>query len=129
MSSLRFQSGGFNQPQSFASEQPMRIDDARFDAWAHALGQVRSTSDPPRRPQRGQLPDLDLSRAVPLPARPSWWERAWAALVRRSPREGGAIATPGAGTMTLRPRPTLVIQSASPVPHAGTTADPRDRAA
>lgn len=46
-------------PLVCASEEPLRLDEARFAAWASALGQ-----EPLRegRPHRGRLPDIDWSR-------------------------------------------------------------------
>ena len=58
------------------SEDPIRPDAARLAAWALALGQPRPYGDEPvRRRHRGQLPDVDLSRAVPAPRGPGWATR------------------------------------------------------
>ena len=45
-------------------EDPIRLDEGRFDAWAMALGQDTPQDAKPRgRPHRGMLPDVDLSRS------------------------------------------------------------------
>ncbi|MDQ6436753.1 hypothetical protein RB623_22100 [Mesorhizobium sp. LHD-90] len=73
---------------------PIRIDEFRLAAWALALGQDSGRSEkPPRRPHRGQLPDVDFSRAVPAPRRPGLVSRLFRLLTgRRQP-----IAGPAAG--------------------------------
>jgi hypothetical protein len=50
---------------SVEAEKPIRLDEARLDAWALALGQQRGGDRPAFRAHRGELPDVDFSRAVP----------------------------------------------------------------
>ena len=46
-------------------EDPIRLDEGRFDAWAMALGEPpRARYKPRGRPHRGMLPDVDFSHAV-----------------------------------------------------------------
>lgn len=42
---------------TYEAEQPIRLDDARLDAWALSLGQRREAYQPKRNPHRGMLPD------------------------------------------------------------------------
>jgi hypothetical protein len=53
----------------YEAEQPIRLDEARLEAWALSLGARRDELGPARRPHRGMLPDVDLSRAVPVERR------------------------------------------------------------
>lgn len=46
------------------ADKPIRLDEARLEAWALALGQRRETGLPAFRPRRGQLPDVDFSQVV-----------------------------------------------------------------
>ncbi|MBX3580333.1 MAG: hypothetical protein KF810_00335 [Rhizobiaceae bacterium] len=46
------------------ADKPIRLDEARLEAWALALGQRRETRRPAFRPHRGQLPDVDFSQVV-----------------------------------------------------------------
>lgn len=48
----------------FEADKPIRLDEARLEAWALALGQRRETHRPASRPHRGQLPDVDFSQVV-----------------------------------------------------------------
>lgn len=48
----------------YKTEQPIRLDEARLEAWALSVGQRRESFQPKRKPHRGMLPDVDLSRAV-----------------------------------------------------------------
>ena len=49
-------------------DEPIRIDEARMHAWATALGQ--GAAAPVRPSRRSDLPDVDFSRAVPVPRPP-----------------------------------------------------------
>jgi hypothetical protein len=53
----------------YEAEQPIRLDEARLEAWALSLGVRRDGIEPEGRPHRGMLPDVDLSRAVPVERR------------------------------------------------------------
>ena len=59
---------------------PIRPDEARFAAWANALGQATPAR---RRPHRGILPDVDFSRAEPAPKRPGVVLLLWRWLARK----------------------------------------------
>lgn len=72
-------------PFVYPLDGPIRFDEARFGAWARAL-EMSGDSLPPRRAHRGQLPDVDFSRATPMPRKPSLVVRLWRVLfVRRPP--------------------------------------------
>jgi hypothetical protein len=64
-----------------------QLNDARRAAWAFAIGESRPSADPPpgRRLGRANLPDVDFSRAVPVPGKPSLLRRLaqWLAFARR----------------------------------------------
>ena len=98
-------------------DEPIRIDEARLHAWATALGQARSP--PLRRPRRGDLPDVDFSRAVPLPRRPGFLVR----LIRRilHARRESAPDPPGAQDPAAPParwpayEPDSVLTDAEPI--------------
>ena len=71
------------------SEGPIRLDEARLVAWAKALGQMREADSFPVRPHRGQLPDVDFSRAEPAARGPSLLVRMTRrVLARWRPRAG-----------------------------------------
>ena len=72
------------------SEEPIRLDEARLAAWALSLGQRREAEQPPFRPHRGELADVDLSRAVPVPRKAGLISRliGWFAGRRAGPAEG-----------------------------------------
>ena len=75
-------------------EDPIRLDEGRFDAWAMALGQPpRARYKPRGRPHRGMLPDVDLSHAVPVERRPSLIARLFRLLAGRSRREAARAET------------------------------------
>jgi hypothetical protein len=80
---------------------PIRYDDARFRAWALALGHERPADLPtrPARPHRGQLPDVDFSNARPVPRRRFLFGVVLAALGLRThaPPSGEAMASGEAG--------------------------------
>jgi hypothetical protein len=72
------------------SEDPIRPNEARMAAWALALGQEPGDGHRSRRPHRGMLPDVDFSRAVPVPRRPGLARRLFRLLVGRKPDAGPA---------------------------------------
>jgi hypothetical protein len=76
------------------SEDPIRLDEARLNAWALALGEKRPSADQPvrRRPHRGMLPDVDVSRAVPAPRWPGLLTRLMRVLGAPLRRRAGAGA-------------------------------------
>lgn len=76
----------------FLPEQPIRLDESRLDAWAFAPGQRRGEDRPTFRPHRGQLPDVDFSRAVQAPRRKGLISR----LFSREEPAGTAETQPGA---------------------------------
>lgn len=89
---------------SYEAQKPIRLDEARLDAWALALGQQRgedrSSFGPSFRPHRGELPDVDLSRAVPVgrPVRrePGLFLRLVFRLFRSGDRAGASESATGA---------------------------------
>ena len=86
--------GGRNSPQptpTLLPQEPIRLDETRFHAWAVALEQPRPEG-PQRRPNRGMLPDVDLSLAVPAAGRPGFFTRLFRRLAGRAP---DATAPPG----------------------------------
>ena len=73
-------------------EDPIRLDEGRFHAWAMALGQhPRARSKPRGRPHRGMLPDVDLSRAIQVQRRPGLIARLFRLIAGR-PRIEAASA-------------------------------------
>lgn len=67
-------------------DAPIRLDEARFAAWALALGETRPAREPrhrSRRTRRGMLPDVDMDNAVPAPSRPSMLRRILTAMRSR----------------------------------------------
>ena len=73
------------------SEDPIRLNEARLVAWALALGQEPGSEyQPSRRPHRGQLPDVDFSRAEPAPRRPGLVKRLFRLIVGRKPDDSQA---------------------------------------
>ena len=86
--------GGRNSPQpspTLLPQEPIRLDEARIHAWALALEQPRPEG-PQRRPNRGMLPDVDLSLAVPAARRPGFFTRLFRRLAGRA---ADATAPPG----------------------------------
>lgn len=73
-------------------EDPIRLDEARLDAWAMALGQPRRPGYR-RRSHRGMLPDVDFSRTVPA-------ERGSGPIALLFQRLTGKAAEPGLGDAT-----------------------------
>ena len=75
-------------------DAPIRLDEARFAAWALALGETRPAREPRHRSPRGRrgtLPDVDMDNVVPAPSRPSMLRRFITAL--RSRNRGRRTAT------------------------------------
>ncbi len=98
--------------QLLEAERPIRLDEARLDAWALALGQRRDAERPAFRPHRGQLPDVDLSQLVRV-HRPGPLARLWRRLFRRGqsePEEPGASVRldPALGETARKPYVWLV---------------------
>jgi len=89
---------------TYEAEQPIRLDDARLDAWALSIGQRREAYQPKRKPHRGMLPDVDFSRRVPVASRPGWVARALRRLAGKRPdgaRPGGASGETTVRTVAL----------------------------
>jgi hypothetical protein len=117
------------------SDAPIRVDEARLQAWALALGHEQP---PARRAHRGNLPDVDLARAVPAPRKPGPAARLMARLLRRhrpatasDPPAGGAVEAEPASFAPAGPLPVRRIEAA-PERRAGLddeTMTSRDRAA
>ena len=107
------------------SDEPMRLDEARLAAWAAALGQERL---PQRRPHRGQLPDVDWTRATEAPARPGLFARLWRRLRwRLSSPDGVASGVSPAGLAQVPAGPYLAPVASMSV--VSTPADDDRRAA
>lgn len=83
-------------PAGVEAEKPIRLDEARLDAWAFALGQQRASGRPSFRPHRGELPDLDLSRVVAVRRGPGLISRLVLRLFRRAKRPDAPETAPGA---------------------------------
>ena len=86
------------------SDEPIRLNEARLPAWAIAIGHDGGAGGrPSRRPHRGMLPDVDFSRAVPVPRRPGLLARLFRRLagrLRKGTTPDGA-APSGAGDKAL----------------------------
>lgn len=78
------------------AEKPIRLDEARLDAWAQALGQKRSGDPPAFRAHRGQLPDVDFSRAVAAPRRRGLISRLFFRLFGRDKQPDASETASGA---------------------------------
>ncbi len=78
----------------FEAERPIRLDEARLQAWALALGQRREAESRDFRPHRGQLPDVDLSQVVRVdrPGMVAQLLRRLFGRGRSDPKEPGASA-------------------------------------
>ena len=79
----------------YESERPIRLDEARLEAWALSIGQRREAYRPERKPHRGMLPDVDLSLAVPAERRPGLIVRLFRLLFRRKRDERAPAEEPG----------------------------------
>lgn len=81
----------------YEAQQPIRLDEARLDAWALSIGQRRETYRPKARPHRGMLPDVDFSQGVPVERRPGPIVRLFRRLFRRNSDEPTPVGETGAG--------------------------------
>lgn len=79
---------------SYEAQKPIRLDETHLDAWAVALGQQRER--PAFRPHRGELPDVDLSRAVPAKRKQGLIVRLIFRLFRSGDRAGASERGAGA---------------------------------
>jgi len=79
---------------SYEAERPIRLDEVRLEAWALSLGVNREDVEPARKPHRGMLPDVDLSRAVPVP-RQGLIGRLFRRLLGGRPEETASVAPDG----------------------------------
>lgn len=82
----------------YESERPIRLDEARLEAWALSIGQRRDAYQPGRKLHRGMLPDVDLSRAVPAERRPGLLRRLLRRLAGARPDEGSGVQKAGEET-------------------------------
>lgn len=86
------------------SDEPIRLNERRLAAWAIPPDLDGGAGGrPSRRPHRGMLPDVDFSRAVPVPRRPGLLARLFRRLagrLRKSTAPAGA-APSGAGDEAL----------------------------
>jgi hypothetical protein len=83
-------------------EDPIRLDEARLDAWAMALGErPRARYRQRSRPHRGMLPDVDFSRAVPAPRRSGLVARLFRLVARRPRNEAASAGAAESGTGDL----------------------------
>jgi hypothetical protein len=81
----------------YEAQRPIRLDEARLDAWALSIGQRRQAYQQERKPHRGMLPDVDFSRAVPA-ERPGFLRRLLRRLAGARPGEGSGVEMAGEGT-------------------------------
>ena len=97
------QTGPYILPKP-GSDEPIRLNEARLLSWAIPLDlDVGAGNRPPRRPHRGMLPDVDFSRAVPVPRRPGLLARLFRLMAGRL-RKGAApdgVARSGAEDKAL----------------------------
>ena len=90
------------------SDEPIRLNETRLASWAIPLDLDGGAGGrPSRRPHRGMLPDVDFSRAVPVPRRPGLLARLfrrlfrhWAGRWRKETTPAGAVPS-GAGDEAL----------------------------
>jgi hypothetical protein len=83
-------------------EDPIRLDEARLDAWAMALGeQPRARYRRRGRPHRGMLPDVDFSRGVPVTRGPGPIARLFRLFAGRPSKEASPADAAESGTGDL----------------------------
>ena len=82
----------------YEAQRPIRLNEARLDAWALSLGQRREPYQPAIKPHRGMLPDVDFSRAIPAERRPGLIVRLFRRLAGRPSNENPAAETAGEAT-------------------------------
>lgn len=90
-------SDGRNARDDFDSADSRNLShlaEAKRAAWALSIGKSPRALDPPRRPHRGLLPDVDMSRVMPDPNHRPLFGRI-VALVGRP-----GMVRPVAGTMS-----------------------------
>lgn len=83
---------------TYEAEQPIRLDEARLEAWALSLGERRDRFKPARRPHRGMLPDVDFSREVAVEPLRGAISRLLRWLAGRRPDEPGTAKSAGEAT-------------------------------
>ncbi len=79
----------------FETERPIRLDEARLDAWALSIGQSRGDRQPKVKPHRGMLPDVDFSLMVPIKRRPGPIRRLLRRIFGRGREEQAAAEASG----------------------------------
>lgn len=91
------------------SDRAYGLRDARLDAWALLVGEIRDADGGryriARRPHRGQLPDVDFSLAVPVPARRPLVLRLLGRVARLFRRRRSRAGLSGHGVSALGERP------------------------
>jgi hypothetical protein len=115
-------------------EDPIRLDEARLDAWAMALGeQPRARYRQRGRSHRGMLPDVDFSRAVPVPRRPGLVARLFRLFAGRPRKESSPADAAVSGTAdsalgeTERKSYVWVLDWESNAAKPGAPVDAKDR--
>lgn len=88
----------------YEAQRPIRLDEARLDAWALSIGQRRETHQPRVKPHRGMLPDVDFSRVVSVERRPDLLTRLFRRLFERKRDEPAPAEESG---RTERPHAAL----------------------
>ncbi|MEO5325726.1 hypothetical protein PV773_20660 [Mesorhizobium sp. CC13] len=87
-----------SQHDSASPVRPNALAEAKHAAWALSMGEVPQAPAAPRRPHRGMLPDVDMSRAVPDPNHRPLLKRLARLIGRLAGRSGAA--RPAARTMS-----------------------------
>jgi hypothetical protein len=82
----------------YEAQRPIRLDEARLEAWALSVGQRRDIHQSERRSHRGMLPDVDLSQAVPAEKQPGLLRRLLRRLAGRPSDAGSAAEAAGEAT-------------------------------
>lgn len=108
-------------PLVCAFEEPLRLDEARFAAWASALEQEHPREG---RPHPGRLPDIDWSRteAAQRHAGPFAW--LWRRLRTPASKDGGVSGAPPT-VLAQASRKPYVARAASGQAHPATDEDRR----